>query len=138
MENINIKDRNILLFDGECNFCNSSVNFIIDNNPNKDILFSSLQSNFGQNILEKYNLPKQNFNTLVFIEKEVCYIKSRAVFKIAKYLNKKYKYLSYFGVLPVFFTDIFYDIIAKNRYKLMGKNNSCRMPTKELKERFIN
>lgn len=137
MEKDFFHQKNILMFDGECNFCNSSVNFVVDNNKKKDIIFCSLQSKTGQDILKHFLLPTENFNTLIFIENGKYYIKSKAVFRLSNYLDGYIKYISIFNVVPALITNFFYDLIAKNRYRLMGKANACRIPTKELKERFL-
>lgn len=131
-------DKPILLFDGVCNFCNSSINFIIDRNAKKDILFSSLQSEKGQELLKKFNLPTENFSTLILVEGDRVYTKSTAALKIAEHLDGQWSKLAFLKIIPKIFRDIGYDLIAKNRYKLFGKADHCRMPTKELRERFLN
>jgi predicted DCC family thiol-disulfide oxidoreductase YuxK len=139
MSDTNIKlDKPILLFDGVCNFCNSSVNFIVDRNSKKNILFSSLQSQTGQQLLEKFNLPKDNFNSLVLVDGDNYYTKSTAALKIAEYLDGNWKFLSILKIIPKFIRDFGYDFIAKNRYKIFGKSDQCRIPTKEMRERFLN
>ncbi len=127
MSDTNIKlDKPILLFDGVCNFCNSSVNFIVDRNSKKNILFSSLQSQTGQQLLEKFNLPKDNFNSLVLVDGDNYYTKSTAALKIAEYLDGNWKFLSILKIIPKFIRDFGYDFIAKNRYKIFGKSDQCR------------
>ncbi len=139
MSDTNIKlDKPILLFDGVCNFCNSSVNFIVDRNSKKNILFSSLQSQTGQQLLEKFNLPKDNFNSLVLVDGDNYYTKSTAALKIAEYLDGNWKFLSILKIIPKFIRDFGYDFIAKNRYKIFGKSDQCRISTKEMRERFLN
>lgn len=131
-------DKPILLFDGVCNFCNSSVNFIVDRNSKKDILFSSLQSETGQKLLEKFNLPKENFNSLVLVEGYKYYTQSTAALKVAEHLDGYWKMLGILKIVPKFIRDLVYDIIAKNRYKIFGKSDQCRIPTKDMRERFLN
>jgi predicted DCC family thiol-disulfide oxidoreductase YuxK len=78
----------IILFDGVCNLCNGAVQFVLSNDPNKAFKFASLQSDFAQDYLKKHQLPTQNFDTLILIENKEVFIKSKAVFKIVKYLPK--------------------------------------------------
>ncbi len=136
-ENVLNTQKPILLFDGVCNFCNSSVNFIIDHNSSKDILFTSLQSDLGQQLLKKFNLPTENFNSLLLVEGDKYYTKSIAALKIAQHLDGNWKNLYFLKILPSFIRDFGYDVIAQNRYKIFGKSDQCRVPTKETKERFL-
>ncbi len=130
-----MKNHDIVLFDGVCNFCNSSINLVIDNDPNVYFKFVSLQSTLGQTLTEKYQL--KNIDTVILISNNKAYTKSTAALKIAKKLKGLWPLTNIFIIIPTFVRDIVYDIIAKNRYKWFGKSDSCRMPTPELKERFL-
>lgn len=127
----------LILFDGVCNFCNSSINFIIDHDPEKHFIFAPLQSDIGQEILTRFNKNTQDFDSVILLKDNKLYEKSEAALEITKHLAGFWKYLSVFGILPTFFLDFFYNIVAKNRYRIFGKSDSCRMPTAELKERFL-
>ncbi len=139
MENIDtIADgQQVILFDGVCNFCNASINFVIDHDPNKHFKFASLQSEFGNAILKKYQRNTTDFESVILLKNNRIFTKSKAALEIAKDLCGFWKYLSLFSVLPSSILDFFYDLIAKNRYKIFGKSDSCRMPTRELRERFL-
>jgi predicted DCC family thiol-disulfide oxidoreductase YuxK len=126
----------VVLFDGVCNLCNGAVQFILKNDKKKFFKFASLQSDFAQEFLKNHQLPTHNFDTLILIENDQVFIKSKAVFKIAKYLPK-YACLSIFRFIPIFISDFFYDVVSKNRLKWFGKRETCWLPTKELKERFL-
>lgn len=126
----------IILFDGVCNLCNGAVQFVLKNDSRNIFKFASLQSNFAQDFLKTQQLPTENFGTLILIENDQVFVKSKAVFKIAKYLPK-YAWLRIFNFLPVPISDFFYDIVSKNRLKWFGQRESCFLPTKELKERFL-
>ena len=126
----------LILFDGVCNFCNSSINFIIDHDPEKHFKFAPLQSDLGQSILKQFNKNTDDFDSVILLKNNQLFQKSDAAIEIAKNLSGAWKYLAVFGVLPTFFLNFFYDIIAKNRYKIFGKTETCRMPTPELRERF--
>jgi len=127
----------IILFDGVCNLCNSSVNFIIDNDHKNVFKFTSLQSEKGIDLLKKYDLLDKNIDSVILVENDKAYVKSDAALKIAKTLGGKYKMFYGLIILPAFIRNFFYDIIAKNRYKWFGKKDSCRIPTLELKSKFL-
>ena len=139
MENIENTPINyeIILFDGVCNFCNASINFVIDHDPEKHFKFAPLQSEIGQDILRKFNKNTEDFDSVILLKDNQLYQKSAAALQITKHLSGYWKYLSFFNILPSFFLNFFYDIIAKNRYRIFGKTDSCRMPTPDLKERFL-
>jgi predicted DCC family thiol-disulfide oxidoreductase YuxK len=127
----------IILFDGVCNFCNASINFIIDHDPEKHFKFAPLQSDFGQKTLRKFNKNTEDFDSVILLKNNQLYQKSEAALEIAKYLSGFWKYLAIFRILPTFILNFFYDIVAKNRYRIFGKSDICRMPTPDLKERFL-
>jgi predicted DCC family thiol-disulfide oxidoreductase YuxK len=128
----------IILFDGVCNLCSGTVKFIIKRDKKSIFKFASLQSNFGQNFLIKFNLPVSDFNTFVLIENEKLYIKSKAAFKVIGEFGGFWKILLIFRILPTFISDFFYDIVSKYRYKIFGKKESCMIPDDNILERFIN
>ncbi|MBK6340286.1 MAG: thiol-disulfide oxidoreductase DCC family protein [Bacteroidetes bacterium] len=132
----NLNDK-IILFDGVCNLCNGVVQFIIKNDDKGIFKFASLQSDFGQQILSKNNLPTSDFNSFVLIENGTFFLKSTAALKVLKNLGGKWTFFYFFIVFPKFIRDFFYDLIAKRRYSIWGKNESCMMPTPELRNRFL-
>lgn len=127
----------IVLFDGVCNLCNSSVNFIIDNDPKGLFKFGALQSAEGQKMLAEYNLEADKFKSIVLIYNNKVYHKSTAALMIARRLTGLWPLLYAFIIVPPFIRHAVYDFIAKNRYKWYGKQDTCRIPTPELKERFL-
>ncbi len=127
----------LILFDGVCNFCNSSINFIIDHDLEKNFKFAPLQSELGQSVLKQFNKNTKDFDSVILLKNNQLYQKSEAAIEITKHLSGAWKYLAVFGILPAFLLDFFYDIIAKNRYRIFGKTETCRMPTPELRERFL-
>ncbi len=126
----------IVLFDGVCNFCSSSVQFIIKHDKSNSLKFTSLQSTTGQQLLAQYNIAKE-VDSVIFIDGGRAYIKSDAAFQIAKYFRGLWKASRVFLIVPAFIRNFFYDIIAKNRYKWFGKKDSCMIPALEIRERFI-
>ncbi|RYD80437.1 MAG: thiol-disulfide oxidoreductase DCC family protein [Sphingobacteriales bacterium] len=137
MESEELVYSNILLFDGVCNLCNGIVQFVIKRDSKRRFLFASLQSETGQEILKDFNLPAANFDSFILISDGKCYQKSTAALKVAKELNGFWKAFYYLIFIPKPIRDFFYNLIAKNRYKIFGKRESCMIPTPELKSRFL-
>jgi len=129
--------KKVILFDGVCNFCNFWVNYVIDHDEKDFFRFASLQSEFGQSILSNLNLAENDFDTFVLIESKKYFIRSTAALKVVKDISGWLKILYPFIILPEFIRDSVYNLIAKNRYKIFGKSETCRVPTEEEKSKFI-
>lgn len=131
------QDKKIILFDGVCNLCNSSVQYIIKRDKNDVFRFTSLQSETGQEIQKYLGILDRNIDSIVLYEpNKAYYYKSGAVLEISKdlpFLN----WLSIFKIIPSWLRDPIYDYVAKNRYKWYGKQESCIIPTSELKAKFL-
>lgn len=132
-----MKSSKIILFDGVCNLCNSTVQFVIDYDPENKFKFASLQSDFGQNFLKENNLSTEAFKSIILVEGEKYYTQSDAVLRIGKELKGKYKYAGALLWIPRFIRDFVYSIVSKNRYSWFGKKDNCWLPTPELKEKFL-
>lgn len=126
----------IILFDGVCNFCNASINFVIDHDTARRFRFASLQSDIGQQILTENRRSVSDFDTVLLIREGKLYEKSTAALEIARYLHG-WSWLYAFRFIPRFIRDIVYNLIAKNRYRIFGKSESCRIPTEEERSLFI-
>ncbi len=127
----------IILFDGKCNLCNSSVNFIIDRDKKNVFKFAAMQSEAGQSLLKTFELSLNEFYSVILIDDDKYYTSSTAVLRIAKELGLFWKILYVFIIVPAPVRNFFYNLIARNRYKLFGKKDSCRIPTPQLKEKFL-
>jgi predicted DCC family thiol-disulfide oxidoreductase YuxK len=127
----------ILLFDGVCNLCSGTVKFIIAHDKKGKIKFAALQSQTGQSLLQKFNLPANHFDTFVFIQGDQFYVKSSAALKVIKVLDGWPGIFYAACILPRPFSDYVYMLVAKTRYFLFGKRKSCFMATDEIKERFL-
>ncbi len=127
----------IILFDGICNLCNGAVQFIIKHDPEKKFLFTSLQSEAGQQLLKEYKLPSENFNSFLLLQDDTILSKSTAALKVARQLKSAWKLLYIFIIVPKFIRDALYSYIATNRYKWFGKKDDCMIPTPELQARFL-
>ncbi|MGY5847291.1 thiol-disulfide oxidoreductase DCC family protein [Salegentibacter sp. HM20] len=132
------KNKKIILFDGVCNLCNNSVNFIIKHDKKDVFRFASLQSEIGQKLVSERGLDPEELDSIVLIEPGVAYYrKSTAALEISRELSGGYSLLKNFLFLPESLRDVVYDLVANNRYKWFGKQESCMIPTPELKAKFL-
>lgn len=131
------KDQKIILFDGVCNLCNSSVTLVIKNDPKNKFKFAALQSEKGQLLIAKHQIDPSKTDSIILIEQNKAYVKSTAALRIARQLSGAYPLLYTFIIIPNFIRNWVYDYVAKNRYKWYGKQESCMIPTPELKEKFL-
>ena len=127
----------VILFDGVCNLCNTAVQFVIERDPTAIFRFAALQSDFGQDILAKNAVNTEGGDTMILVENGHVYDRSTAALRIAKRLSGGIKLLSVFLIVPKPIRDFFYKIVARNRYRWFGKQETCWLPTKELKARFL-
>lgn len=127
----------ILLFDGVCNLCNAAVNFVIDRDPRGRLRFASLQSQTGQQLLERFDLPTRDFDTMVLVQDDQCFTRSAAGLRIARLLKWPWPLLYGLVLVPRPVRDAAYGLIARNRYRWFGQSEACRVPTPELKARFL-
>jgi predicted DCC family thiol-disulfide oxidoreductase YuxK len=134
---INIENKSIIFFDGVCNLCNNSVQFIIKRDKHKRFLYASLQSDAARDILLQFKIKNSYLDSIILVENGKLYQKSTAILKIAKELNGLWKLNYGFIIIPKSIRDYVYGIIAKNRYKWFGKRSVCMIPTGEMKLRFL-
>ena len=120
--------KEIILFDGVCNLCNSSVRFIIRNDPKEKFQFASLQSSFAKKRLSELNEYQEDWDSLVLIRSEKVYRRSTAALLIAGELRLPWNLFSVFLILPSFLRDWFYNLISRNRYRVFGKHDHCEIP----------
>lgn len=131
-------NKKIILFDGVCNLCDSSVQFIIKRDKNDVFRYAALQSETGEKLLAERNIDSNEIDSIILIEPNVAYYtKSTAALEIGKNLKGLRTISSILLWLPESFRNIVYDFIAKNRYKWYGKKTDCMIPTEELKSKFI-
>lgn len=133
------KENEIILFDGVCNFCNSSVNFIIDHDAKNYFKFAALQSEVGEKLQKEYgiNPEDKNLDSILLIEGGKLHTHSTAALRIAKQLRGLWSFLYIFIIVPKPLRDIFYKLFAKNRYRLFGKRDACRLPSPEERAKFL-
>jgi predicted DCC family thiol-disulfide oxidoreductase YuxK len=131
-----VEEKPIILFDGVCNLCNGSVQFILKRDKEKKFLFASLQSGYGQNLLKKFDLPQDNFNSFILYRDGKIFTKSTGALMMFSQL-RGWKWTKLFLAVPKFIRDSIYTLIAKKRYKWFGKKNECMVPSGEVRERFL-
>ncbi|MFD2725888.1 thiol-disulfide oxidoreductase DCC family protein [Hyunsoonleella rubra] len=132
------KDKKLILFDGVCNLCNSSVLYVIKRDKTNQFMFTALQSEAGQEIIDHFKIDTSKVDSILLYtpEKGITY-KSTAALKIASKLGFPTNLLSVFLIVPSFVRNWVYDFVAKNRYKWYGKKDACMIPTPELKSKFL-
>ena len=133
-----MNDGPVILFDGVCNLCNSAVQYVIRHDPKSKFRFASLQSDAGKQLLRQFDLPENDINSFVLIQKDKAFTRSRAALTVAKQLKGPISLLYGFIIVPSFIRDVVYDLVAKKRYYWFGKKDSCMVPDPSLNSRFIN
>ena len=126
----------VLLFDGECNLCNGTVQFIIERDPEARFRFASLQSAAGEALLAKHDV-KSDLDTVMLVDEDGVHERSAAALHTLKYLGGFWSLAMVFWIIPRPIRDWFYDQLAKRRYKLFGRRDSCMIPTGDTKKRFL-
>jgi predicted DCC family thiol-disulfide oxidoreductase YuxK len=131
---------NLIIFDGECNFCNFYINKLIDLDKNRVFRFTPYDSDLAIKTLGIHGIPLDFRESFILIENDVFYLKSSAVIKILSKLSPVTKIIALIMkyLTPKILRDRLYDYVAKNRYKISKQYDSCRLPTPELRSRFIN
>lgn len=131
--------KKIILFDGVCNFCNFWVNFVIKRDKKDLFRFAALQSEKAKELTAHFdvNISIENPDTFILIDGQKIFTKSTAALKVCKQLDGISKILFPLIILPESFRDIIYDLGARNRYKLFGRKETCRVPTYEEKKKFL-
>ena len=127
----------IVLFDGVCNLCNASVNFLLDRDPDGQFRFAALQSAAGQRHLERCGLPPDDLESFVLVEEGRCYRRSEAALRVARRLPGAWRLLYGLIILPPPVRDALYDVVARHRYRWFGRRDTCRLPTPEEQGRFL-
>lgn len=125
----------IIVYDGECNLCDRSVRFILNNEKNPAFLFTHMQSEKGKEIKKTFSLD-DDYDSILLMEKDTLYGKSDAALRIALYLKAPYSFLPFFFWVPLFIRDRLYDYIAKKRYKWFGKD-TCIIADERMKNRVV-
>lgn len=132
------KDKKVILFDGVCNLCNNSVQFIIKRDRKDVFRYAALQSEIGQKLVSERNIDTSKVDSIILIEPGVAfYTKSDAALEIGRSFGGAWTMLAVFNLIPSSLRNIVYDFVAKNRYRWFGRKDACMIPTPELKAKFL-
>ncbi len=132
------KTERVILFDGVCKLCNAWANFIITHDHDLAFQLASVQSPAGQLLLQQFHYPTDHFDTMLLVDNGQCFEKSDAFFKIVSQLGFPWRLVLVFQLLPRAFRNWLYDHIARNRYRLFGRYNYCRLPNPDHQQRYLN
>ncbi len=130
-------DRPIVIFDGACNFCNSSVNFVLRHDRRGRFVFAANQSEAGAGHLRRFGIDPSSVQSVFVVEGDRIWTKSAAAFRMARGLAFPWNLLAVGGIVPARIADAVYDLIARNRYRWFGRSEACRIPTEAERSRFL-
>ena len=128
---------NIVIFDGVCNLCEFSVNFIFEHDTGGHFSFTPAQSPLGASLLKHFGINTSRLDTVVLVRGDRAFTRSAAAIEIASRLDMPWNLLTVFQAVPEPLRDVMYDLIAQNRYQLFGKKEQCMLPSEELRRRFL-
>ena len=131
-----LQDRSVVLFDGACNFCSRSVQFIIRHDPVGRFVFVPMQSTLGEQLAAMCRMDAPAGGTMILIEDDTCYVRSDAALRIAAGLSGRWPLLRFLKVVPRPVRDGMYRFVAKNRYRWFGRRSECFRPDDAVKDRF--
>src|SRR5215211_3160279 len=140
----------VVLFDGVCNFCDASVNFVIEHDTEGYFKFAPLQSEAGRKLAAEYGLESETAKTenaaddlipidsVILVEDGKAYTHSTAALRIARHLDGIWSWAYAFVVVPGSIRDFFYRLFAKYRYRVFGRKDQCMLPSPDVRARFLN
>lgn len=131
------REKAVILFDGVCNLCNSSIDFVLKRDQKDRFIVGALQSEEGKKLLSRFDVNPEYLDSLVLIEDDRIFFRSTAALRIAKTLPGAWPLLYGLVILPVFLRNGIYNWIGKNRYRWFGKKQTCRLPTPEEQAKFL-
>src|SRR5687768_12469568 len=127
----------LILFDGVCNYCSGAVNFVIARDPEGYFKFAPLQSEIGDEMRVKYGIDKLKTDSILLIEGDKAYRYSTAALRIAKRLTGLWRVFYIFIIVPKPIRDLLYKLFARFRYTLFGRQETCKLPTPDVRARFL-
>ena len=127
----------VVLFDGVCNFCNATINFVIEHDRASYFKFAPLQSEIGERLMAEHGIDRVETDSVILVEDGKAYTHSDAALRIARRLDGIWSWVYTFRIVPRFIRDAAYRLFAKNRYRLFGRQDACMMPTPEVRARFL-
>lgn len=127
----------LILFDGVCHLCTNTVLFVIRRDPDRRFHFAPLQSPLGQRLLASAGLPRDQFQTFVLLDGEGLHTRSTAALRVARSLPRPWRWLSWGLILPVALRDAVYNVVARSRYRILGRRETCLVPSADVRDRFV-
>ncbi|RIJ43191.1 DUF393 domain-containing protein [Pontibacter oryzae] len=132
-----LQGKPIVFYDGTCGFCQASVQLVLEYNSQHNLYFAALQSGALEALVSKKKRPDPLPDSILFFENGKLYAESEAVLRLARHLDFPLSMLSVFRIIPLSFRDFVYRFVARNRYKVAGRNQSCLLPSPEQRARFV-
>jgi len=135
--------KHIIFYDGVCGLCNKFIQFVIENDTNGLFYFAALQSDFAGNTLRRRGADPTKLDTVYVVanygtpKEKTLKMSDAAVFAISQLKPWVRPFATILGIIPKPLRDLGYSTVAKIRYKLFGKYDSCMLPTPETRTRFI-
>lgn len=132
-----MENRKIVFFDGVCNLCTGSIQWILKRNKKKDLYFSQIGGD-TYNLIQK-DIPEKfpTIDSILYYNGDVILVESEAILTLSKSLDFPYSLLTYLVVIPKFIRDFFYRYVAKHRYRWFGRSEFCLLPNEETNSRFL-
>lgn len=127
----------LVFFDGICNLCNSTVQFLLKIDKYQRLTFGSLQGETANKILPSYQIAPEKLSSIIFIHNNKVYTESSAVLEIFRVIGGLWTILYVFKIIPAFLRNGFYRFIAHYRYQWFGKKEECMIPSRKLRQRFV-
>jgi predicted DCC family thiol-disulfide oxidoreductase YuxK len=128
----------IVLYDGVCNLCDSTVRFVLLRDPEARIRFAPLQSRFAQALIMQGGIKIEAVpESIVFVDGEGAYQASTAVLRLVGYLRFPWNLLRVLLVVPRPLRDLVYRFVARRRYRWFGKAETCLLPDPKWRDRFL-
>ena len=127
----------VVIFDGVCNLCSHTVQFIVAHEVSPTLHFASVQSAAGSRLMRQFGLDPEDAKTFVLLEEGLPYVRSEVAIRISRHLRMPWRSLGLVRVVPRFLRDYCYNIVARNRYRWFGRRETCMVPSSAVATRFL-
>jgi predicted DCC family thiol-disulfide oxidoreductase YuxK len=127
----------VVVFDGECLFCDRWVNFLLRFDRRDVFRFAARQTESGALFSRQAGLPEAGVGSIVLVERGVVRLRSAAVLRMLGLLGFPFSLAAIFQLIPGALRDVMYDWIARNRLKWFGRRQTCRLPSEAERHRFL-
>lgn len=126
----------IVLYDGQCSFCNGATQWIIARDREANVSYAAIEGELGQRLFKQYGIPA-HLDSLICIDNNKAYLYSSGAIRVTKYLDGPWKLIYLLKFIPTFIRNPLYRIFAKHRYRWFGKQQACLLPTPAIRQRFL-